>query len=266
MTIVSRVGNLLWGTPAYRVGNRLFETAIEAYLRTGPTCRVTCAGTTARFRPRTFVEWNNLRHRIWDESEVLEDVLSNVCANDVFYDVGANMGIYACLVGVSEPGTTVVGFEPYRPNVESLRRNLRVNDIDATVVARPLSDETSEAEFHIYDTLEAGAQHGSLDTTYPAGEALASVPIETVAGDELVESGRLPAPTVVKIDVQGTAPSVLYGLESSLTAPRCRLVYVEAHDNVDEIESVLTTFGYETSLLPVHRENKDPTVVGRRRD
>ncbi|CQR52682.1 MULTISPECIES: FkbM family methyltransferase [Haloferax] len=264
MTFVSKIGDLLWGTPAYSVGNRLFETTVEVYLRTHPPYEFSCGEATATFRPRTFVEWNNLRHRIRDEAEVLEHVLSNVRAGDVFYDVGANMGIYACLVGSSVPDVAVVGFEPYPPNTESLRRNLTENSIDATVVERPLSDGSSEERFHLYDTLDAGAQHGSLDTRYPTGEALTSIPTTTIAGDSLVEAGRIPEPNVVKIDVQGTAPSVLMGLESSLTGQRCRLVYVEAHDNASEITTILSRFGYQISTLRVDRPNKDPTVVGRK--
>ncbi len=266
MTLVSRVGNLLWGTPVYDMGNRAFETAVEVYLRTQPKYTLSCGETTAIFFPRTFVEWNNLKHRIWDEADVLTHLLSNVRADDVFYDIGANMGIYACLVGVRQPDATIVGFEPYPPNVESLRKNLAANGIDAIVIEQPLSDASSNEAFFVYDTLDAGAQHGSLDTDYPTGDPLVSFTVETVTGDELVASERIPAPTVLKVDVQGSGLAVLDGLESTLLADECRLVYVEAHDNRKQLEDRLASLGYETSLLTVDRAQKDPTIVGVRNE
>jgi FkbM family methyltransferase len=262
MSLVKYLGHILWGTPAYEYGSRAYKSAVEAYVRIVPTQGLSVGDATAEFRPSTFMEWNNLRNRIWDEEAVLRDALDNVREDDVFFDVGANIGIYSCLVGNLLTAGTVVPFEPYPPNVERLRANLDANGIAAPVEQRPLADGRRTVPFYVYDTVEPGAQHGSLDTEYPAEEPLGSFSVETIDGDSLVEAGRVPAPTVVKIDVQGTGPAVVDGLRESLAADRCRLVYVEAHDNADRLRDQLASLGFEIDALGVDREGKEPTVVG----
>lgn len=264
MSPVGTLAELLWGTPVYRYGKKVYQIAIAAYLRVSPTYHFQLDNATADFRPSTFMEWNNLQNRIWDEEEVLRHLLANVEADDVFYDVGANIGIYSCLVASLLQDGTVVAFEPYQPNVERLRINLAANGVDTPVQQQPLSDRTETAPFFLYDTAEPGAQHGSLDTAYPSGDPIGSVPVETVTGDSLVERNRIPAPTVVKIDVQGSGPAVIDGLWDSLSADRCRLVYAEAHGNGDRLRAKLRSLGFSTATLGVDRPGKDPTVVGYR--
>ncbi|KTG11020.1 hypothetical protein AUR64_07595 [Haloprofundus marisrubri] len=210
------------------------------------------------------MEWNNIENRIWDEEAVLKHLLAHTEADDVFYDIGANIGIYSCLVDSLLTDGTVVAFEPYPPNVERLRINLAANGIDTPVQQRPLSDRPKTATFYLYDTDKAGAQHGSLDTDYPSGDPIGSFSIDTVAGDWLVERGEIPAPSVVKIDVQGTGTAVIDGLEESLSADRCRLVYAEAHGNAEQLRSRLQRLGFSTVTLGVDRPGKEPTVVGYR--
>lgn len=262
MTFAKRLGSLLWGTPAYRYGSKAYKTAVESYIRVSPEQSLEVGDASAVFRPACFFEWNNLRNRIWDEREVLEHVLADVRPDDVFFDVGANIGIYSCLVDSLLTTGAVVPFEPYPPNIERLAVNLDANEIDATVQKRPLADGERTAEFYLYDSRSAGAQHGSLDTHYPTGDALDAFTVETVAGDTLVAEETVPAPTVLKIDVQGTGPDVIDGLRESLSADRCRLVYVESHDNVDTLRDQLRGLGFSVDTIDVAREGKDPTLVG----
>ncbi|WP_224447661.1 FkbM family methyltransferase [Haloprofundus salilacus] len=264
MALIGTLGDLLWGTPAYEYGSRAYTSAVGLYLRTDPTYTLRTRGASAVFRPSTFVEWNSLQNRIWDEEAVLERVLKNIREDDVFYDIGATIGIYSCLVGNQLRTGTVVPFEPYPPNVERLRVNLAANDIVAEVETRPLAAESRETEFYVYDTESPGAQHGSLDTVYPSGEPLTSFPVETVAGDRLVRENEIPAPTVVKMDVQGSGVNVLKGLRESLSSERCRLVYAEAHHNRDVLQTLLESFGFTTETLAVSRTDKEPTIVAAR--
>ncbi|WP_117592576.1 FkbM family methyltransferase [Haloprofundus halophilus] len=266
MSLVGSLADLLWGTPVYTYGVKAYQSAVNAYLRVSPTYRLAVDDASAVFYPATFMEWNNIENRIWDEEAVLRHLLAHIEEDDVFYDVGANIGIYCCLVDSLLTDGTVVAFEPYPPNVERLRVNLAANGIETPIQQRPLSDRIETATFYLYDTDEAGAQHGSLDTIYPSSDPIGSFSTETVAGDRLVERGEIPAPTVVKIDVQGTGPAVIDGLAESLSADRCRFVYVEAHDNAEQLRTRLQNLGFSTVTLRVDRPGKDPTIVGYRKD
>jgi FkbM family methyltransferase len=262
MRFVRTLADRLWGTPVYEYGRSAYVAAIRAYLSLDPGYTLSVGDASAEFRPASFAEWNNLTRRIWDESDVLEHVLSHVRPGDVFFDVGANIGIYACLVDSLLTDGVVVPFEPYPPNVARLEANLAANDIDAPVWTRPLSDRAAPAELRLYGAAGPGAQHVSLDETYPTGEVVETLAVETVPGDRLVAMGEVPRPTVVKVDVQGTGPAVLRGLRESLTDDRCRLVYAEAHDNAGELRDLFGAYGFETGALGVDRPGKDPTIVG----
>lgn len=261
MTLASSLGERLWGTPLYDYGQTLYQSAIEQYLRVNPEYRIAVCGATATFRPTSFLEYNSLHHRIWEEEAVLRHLLTEIRADDVFFDVGATLGIYSCLANSLLSGGTVVPFEPYPPNVGSLTANLEANEIDTEVRTRPLSDGRRVDTFSVYDTTGAGAQHGSLDEEYPDGDALRTLRLETVAGDELVERNLVPRPTIVKIDVQGEEPRVLDGLSDSLTDDRCRAVYVEAHDTHDVVRKKLREWGFDTESVGVDRPEKEPTII-----
>ncbi|WP_168191253.1 FkbM family methyltransferase [Haloprofundus sp. MHR1] len=262
MTFVGAIGGLLRGTRAHKYATLVHDSAVRAYLRSNPRCFVESGGARAVFTPTNVVEWGNLNYRIWEEDCLLRHLLSQVRPDDVFFDIGANIGIYSCLVGSRLTDGTVVPFEPYPPNADRLEANLEANGIEAEVIRSPLSDCRRAAEFNVYDTADSGAQHGSLDTIYPRGTPLKRIPTETTSGDTLVENGLAPPPTVAKVDVQGAGVDVLTGLRKSLTADRCRLVYVETHNNYEQITDLLQRLGFSTHSFRLSREQGQPAIVG----
>ncbi|WP_224447169.1 FkbM family methyltransferase [Haloprofundus salilacus] len=262
MTVVGAIGDLLRGTRAHEYATFVHDAAVRAYLRSNPRCLVESCGAQAVFTPTNVVEWGNLNYRIWEEDCILRHLLSQIRPDDVFFDVGANIGIYSCLVGNLLTDGSVVPFEPYPPNADRLEANLEANGIAAEVVRSPLSDCRRATEFNVYDTPDSGAQHGSLDTTYPIGTPLKRIPMETTSGDALVKTGVAPPPTVTKVDVQGVGIEVLTGLSESLAADRCRLVYVETHGNHKQITELLQRLGFSTHGFRLSREQGQPAVIG----
>ncbi|ELZ98020.1 hypothetical protein C440_02193 [Haloferax mucosum ATCC BAA-1512] len=262
MSLVDTVGDILWGTRAYDYGSRIFKSAVGAYTRIEPSETITVGDVSATFRPSSFVEWSNVHTRIWHERRVLEHLLADVRTDDVFFDIGANIGIYSCLVGRLLDGGAVVPFEPYPPNVRRLRVNLAANGLSPTIIERPLAATAGDATLSVHDTVGPGAQHATLGRGYHTSPIEARLDVESVTGDALVADGEIPGPTIVKIDVQGTEDDVLSGLERALGSDACRRVYVETHDNLDDIARRLGTMGFAVETIPVDRPGKDPTVVG----
>lgn len=80
------------------------------------------------------------------ESPMLKDLLSNLRPHDVFYDVGAHIGLYTCLAVNRLPDENVVAFEPNPDNLAKLRSNLRYNG-SPRVHGIVLSNESGTAEF-----------------------------------------------------------------------------------------------------------------------
>lgn len=183
--------------------------------------RLYVGGVYAKFRTRDerVAQLNRLRYDA--ERELIADVLTHLRASDVFYDIGANTGLYSMFAG--QVCDTVVAFEPYLPNVRELRANARLNDLDVRVITRPLSNRSGEIGFRLPDGERPGHGMAGIST----GGDTRTVP--TAPGDQLVDSGQLPPPTVVKIDVEGAESLVIDGLSNALSNERCRFVLCEVH-------------------------------------
>lgn len=158
------------------------------------------------------------------EEQFLTDIINDLNEDDVFFDVGANLGIFSCFAASRITQGHIVAFEPYPPNVRQLKRNLSYNadksDYDILDVA--LSDSHGSISFTSPDD-DPGNQTANISPTDD------SIEVEAITGDELVDGGSVPSPTVVKIDVEGAEPLVIDGLEKSLNKSSCRLLYCEIH-------------------------------------
>ncbi|WP_189319175.1 FkbM family methyltransferase [Halolamina pelagica] len=78
-----------------------------------------------------------------------------------------------------------------------------------------LSDSVGNIEFSQPTEDDVGYGSSSIE----ANESEATIEVPTTTGDHLIAGGKIPAPNVVKIDVEGSEPLVLEGLEKSLSAP-----------------------------------------------
>jgi FkbM family methyltransferase len=196
--------------------------------------------------PSYFVE--NFSWTIETERPVIEDLVTSLNNGDSFYDIGAQAGLYSIVVGQAIEAD-ITAFEPYPPNVARLKRYLNWNGVDAQVLPYALSDGTTE---------EINVGRGKIQ-------------IDSQSGDNLVESGEIPKPDVVKIDVEGVEFSVIQGLKKSLR--QCRLVYCEAHpalldernESVDMIIEFFEGLNFDTEII-VEREktNIQPIIRAER--
>lgn len=203
------------------------------------TLELSVDGTTACFESGDQNGEDILRWTLDIEQEWLTDLLSEIEASDVFYDVGANLGFYSCFVANNLTDGRVVAFEPFPPNVDQLRTNLSRNRGEYTVIEKALSNERDTLSFTSTD----GGEVGHATGTIAPEQGDTGRTIRTVRGDDLVNSEELPEPDVVKIDVEGSEPLVLEGLAETLAGDRCRLVYCEIHLPKDGRPSI-RDYGY----------------------
>lgn len=269
MSLKQRIGGSLEGTQLFDYAvqaNRTYEYVLfrlESLLSDETVVRVGNARTA--FQPQTAEEWRNVRRRIDNERPVLEHLQENVEPGDVFWDVGANVGAYSCLVSEFVPTGKVVAFEPYPPNVSLLRKNVAHNDATNVLIeTTALSDEHDTAEFFVPRTSEGGAQEGTTASRL-ADDVANVVTVTTAPGDDIVKQSDVPRPNVIKIDIEGSGPAALRGLETTLQRDDCRLIYAEPHSNANELRELLRTSGFEISTIELYRSDDDEgTIVARK--
>lgn len=157
-------------------------------------------------------------------------------AGDVLYDIGANVGGYALIAGKhGGSDVTVVAVEPGYASYAALCNNIVLNGLGASVLALPVVlGEATRLGSLSYRDLSAGAAMHELDA---AGSGAYRQPVLVFALDDLVEQFELPAPTLVKLDVDGAESAVLAGARRTLVRPELRSLIVEV-DN-DQTEAVL---------------------------
>jgi FkbM family methyltransferase len=160
------------------------------------------------------------------EKQLLKKLLHALHADDVFYDIGANLGLYSCLTASRVPRGAVVAFEPHPGNHRQLQRNIALNPgrIEAHRIA--VYDRTDRAAFRASSRDRIGRQSASIAAQAPGSNN--DVPTCTL--DHFVRQEGVPFPTIVKIDVEGAEAAVLSGMWRVLRDPRCRAVCCEIHD------------------------------------
>jgi len=184
------------------------------------------------------------------ESEVLEAILPFLHSGAVFWDVGANFGLHAITAKRLKPEAKVICFEPSALMIARLQANARLNDVSVDVVNAALTDCPGFRYLHIAEGNAGMTTLKPLATASYRGKVLCW----SDTGDNLVESRTVPAPTVIKLDVEGSELDVLRGLKTVLRERNRRAIVVEADPNLliesdSEIYMILRAAGFNIKML-----------------
>jgi FkbM family methyltransferase len=168
-----------------------------------------------------------------------------------FFDVGANMGLYALLcAALFEPGS-VQAFEPTPDTAATLRKIVKANELDIDVLEAAVGDNTGRANLHL--SAKSDASNSMVDGFKESHD---DVEVETVRlDDHVVRSKR--EPDIMKIDVETFEPAVLAGATTTIERARPFIVIEvlnrQGHDHGAEISAAMERYGYsyyELSAAP----------------
>jgi FkbM family methyltransferase len=163
---------------------------------------------------------------------------------DIFVDVGANIGYHALIAGRRVRDGRVIAFEPSPSNLLALDDNMALNPLcNITVVRKAAWRETGRSlPLHVRDPFNYGAisilGEGSVEGTADT----------TTVDDALEECGVVRA-DIVKIDAEGAELDVILGMARCLARLRPRFV-ICALDHPEEgvrraAYEAITSRGYE---------------------
>jgi len=228
----------------------------------GNTVERNVGEATARFYTRTRAEHSRFRDRTFrGELGTIKGMVDVAREDDVFYDIGSNVGLHACLLGSIVNDGNIVAVEPHAKSVERLEENLELNEIDAHVCSCAFSDANGSAELELEDD-----SPGSVGNVSPgASETSENAQIDLRRGDEVIRDRGLPHPDVLKIDVDGGELGVLKGLSETLSGGTCRHVFCEVHPDAlpdygaseDEVLSELKSLGYEAKRMELEHVGRE---------
>lgn len=177
--------------------------------------------------------------------EMFEDMFSEMDGDDVFFDIGAHIGINSCIVGRRYSEIDIVCFEPHPQTRASLEANLALNGIDALVLDCAISNSDGTITF---DT-----QHdtpGGMGEVRRLGQGR-ETPVRTL--DSVIEDDGVPSPTVIMSDILGEEINLLRGGSTTFSSPTTRLAYIVTHDqpldrlgsSKQDVEDLLRRYGFD---------------------
>ena len=173
--------------------------------------------------------------------------------NDVFYDVGANIGLYS-IMAAKFMRATVFAAEIDLMNARMLYENVYMNNCQDNVTILPIGlDSHSHREKLFLKTMSYGDALHNLrqpnELIVDPDTIQINVPVFSL--DDLIKTLGLPVPTKIKIDVDGVDLDVLKGSISALNTVNSLVIeYMPNSVTRNEIHKFLSnlefTFNFDS--------------------
>ena len=224
---------------------------------------------------------------IFERGSCLEDGIQLPPEACVF-DVGANIGMFAMLVGVRSPGARIFAFEPMPAVNGALRLNAEIHGLDAEIFECALGAERGETTFTYFPHItiisgrdvdpEAGeAVLRQVVGNAPDGPARDAESVAELVHDRL-EHVRIDRPVrtlsdvvreqgvqhidLLKVDVEGGELEVLAGVEPGDWG-KIAQVFVEVHGGPERLRRVREILEQAGFTLSVEQDDALLQVSGR---
>jgi FkbM family methyltransferase len=138
---------------------------------------------------------------------------------DVFWDVGANIGTVSGYF--AHPRFKLSSLHAFEPNPQPLRSLQSLFSGNPRCIVHPfgLGDKDQTLTLNLSSV---GSSVGSIERDFHEGK---QIQIRVRRGDAVRKELRLPAPSVMKIDVEGFEPHVFAGLAETIAESRPIIVF-----------------------------------------
>jgi FkbM family methyltransferase len=207
----------------------------------------TVDGLTMALDPESYMD-NFIIQTGYYEREVLEAIFAYLPADGVLWDVGANFGLHSLTAKHLRPNATVIAFEPVPFTAARLMMNSGSNNLDVKLFCVALGRKTGYSQISVL--LRGNSGLSSLEPWSNVAYD-ASFDCRVERGDDLIAQKVTPAPSVIKVDVEGFEVSVLNGLSNTLKSPKLRAILFESDGkHFSEISETLIRNGFRVASLP----------------
>jgi FkbM family methyltransferase len=184
--------------------------------------------------------------------------------NDLFVDIGANVGAYTILAS-SEVNAKTIAVEPVPSTFRNLIDNISINQMQERVKALNIGLGSRNGKLHFTESLDT-VNHVVTESDTESDTDTIEVNVSTLDSILLTEE----TPILLKIDVEGFETEVLNGAESTLANNKLKTIIIElngsgrryGYDEV-KIHEKLIEFGFKPfSYSPKLKQLKERESFG----
>ena len=198
------------------------------------------------FVPNQITQWR-VETFFTKEPETLEWIDSfNDNKKIIFWDVGANIGLYSIYAALKYPDIEIISFEPSTSNLRVLSRNISINKLEEKIKIHQLALSKGQNQYLALE--ESEFIEGYSMNTFGAGIDFEGNLIQPknrykIFGTNinyLIKNNILSIPNYIKIDVDGIEHLILEGANNYLDNPEIKSMSIEINENFkDQFNNVL---------------------------
>jgi FkbM family methyltransferase len=183
--------------------------------------------------------------------------------NLIFWDIGANIGLYSIYNSLKNPKSTTIAFEPSSSNLRVLTRNISINNLEKNIKVVPIpltNKENIFQEMNEGDFIEGGALNSFGEKFDFEGKEFKPTMKYNLLGTTMnyyIENSILDIPDYIKIDVDGIEHLILEGGDKFLNDKKVKSLSIEINENFKkQYDKVLNLMNkYEFKLH--HKKHND---------
>ena len=183
--------------------------------------------------------------------------------NLIFWDIGANVGLYSIYNSLKNPNSLTVAFEPSSSNLRVLTRNISINNLEKRIKLVPIpltNKENIFQEMREGNFVEGGALNSFGEKFNFEGKVFKPSMKYNLLGTTMnyfIENSILDIPDYIKIDVDGIEHIILEGGDKFLNNEKVKSLSIEINEDFKEqYDKVLNLMGkYKFKIL--HKKHND---------
>ena len=188
------------------------------------------------FTPNQLIKWR-VETIFSKEPETIEWINTFEKKKNIFWDIGANIGLYSIYNSIKNKNSTTIAFEPSTNNLRVLSRNISINKLDnkIKIFTLPLTKDPLNFMRMQESSLQEGSALHSFGEKFDfEGNKFRSKINYSLLGlsiNYLLKNKILKIPNYIKLDVDGIEHLILQGGNDFLNNKKIKSISVEVNEN-----------------------------------
>ncbi len=181
----------------------------------------------------------------------------------IFWDIGANIGLYSIYASIRHKNLEVISFEPSSSNLRILSRNISINNLENKV--KIFQIPLSKTQNHFSMMKESSFIEGGAMNAYGAnfdfeGKKFISTMNYSIFGtniNSILDQKILKVPNYIKIDVDGIEHLILEGANKYLNHPEIYGILIEINENFNSQKDAVMNVMKENNFKMMWKKNNN---------